>query len=77
MPVASALEAALRRDRFVVVGGLIGIILLAWFHLLRGAGMDLRAMGDMSMPMAAMPWSGTPVSARSTSPVVAAPLARC
>ena len=57
MPVASALEAALRRDRFVVVGGLIGIILLAWFYLLRGAGMDLRAMGDMSMPMAATPWS--------------------
>ena len=57
MPVASALEAALRRDRVVVVGCLIGIIFLAWFYLLQGAGMDLRAMGNMSMPMAAPPWS--------------------
>jgi predicted metal-binding membrane protein len=56
MSGASALEHVLRRDRAVVVGGLIGVILLSWVYLLRGAGMDMHAMGGMAMPMAT-PWS--------------------
>lgn len=51
---ASALEYVLRRDRVVVIAGLLGVLLLSWLYLLHGAGMDMRAMGDMAM---AMPWS--------------------
>ncbi|MFZ1426883.1 MAG: DUF2182 domain-containing protein [Geminicoccaceae bacterium] len=61
----SILEAALRRDRQVVVGALALVTLVAWIWLLAGAGMD---MGDMGMPemgapsaiagqMAAPPWN--------------------
>ena len=37
-----------------MIAGLLGVILLSWLYLLHGAGMDMRAMGDMAM---AMPWS--------------------
>jgi predicted metal-binding membrane protein len=44
----------LRRDRALVIAGLLGVILLSWLYLLRGAGMDMHAMGDTAM---ATPWS--------------------
>lgn len=53
MTGASALEHVLRRDRVLVVGGLLGVVLLAWLYLLLGAGMDAHGMAGMAMPMAA------------------------
>ncbi|UCC13506.1 MAG: DUF2182 domain-containing protein [Gammaproteobacteria bacterium] len=50
-------EAIARRDRLVVISGLVLITLLAWIYLLSGAGMDMDMDGmdpDMVMPM---PWS--------------------
>ncbi len=48
----SALEALLKRDRLLVIGGLVGVILLAWAYLLAGAGMGMNAfeMTAMSTP---------------------------
>ncbi len=57
MSDASTLEYVLRRDRAVVIGSLLGVILLSWLYLLRGAGMDMQSMGDMVMPRSMMPWS--------------------
>jgi predicted metal-binding membrane protein len=57
----SLLERALRRDRAIVVAGLLAVVALAWIELLRQvAAMDAMAgvdamsgmtMGDMAMPM--------------------------
>ena len=48
----SPLEAVLKRDRLVVIGGLAGVIALAWAYILLGAGMDMSAleMTRMSAP---------------------------
>lgn len=48
----SPLESVLKRDRLVVVGGLAGVIVLAWIYILLGAGMDMSAieMTSMSTP---------------------------
>lgn len=43
------LEWALRRDRRVVLGGLVAAIVLSWAYLLAGAGMDI------DMPMSSSP----------------------
>ncbi len=49
------LEAALRRDRAVVLAGLAAVVTLAWAYLLRAAG-DMGAMaGEMTMAPA-RPW---------------------
>ncbi len=40
----TALEAVLKRDRLVVIGGLAGVIVLAWIYILLGAGMDMSAL---------------------------------
>lgn len=62
------LEAALRRDRQIVIAALVLVTLAAWIWLLAGAGMESggTAMSDMAMPemgapaahsrMAAPPW---------------------
>lgn len=50
-----SLEDLVRRDRAVVAAGLVGVILLAWFYLVR-VGRDMQGM-DMVAPMAmAAPW---------------------
>ncbi len=48
----SPLEAALKRDRMVVIGGLAGVVALAWIYILLGAGTDMTAseMTRMSQP---------------------------
>jgi predicted metal-binding membrane protein len=56
-PDRSALETLLRRDRALVACGLAAVVALAWLHLLRGAGTEMREMEDMVMPMAGEPWS--------------------
>ncbi|MDX1575204.1 MAG: DUF2182 domain-containing protein [Kiloniellales bacterium] len=52
MAIDTALEAVLKRDRLVVIGGLAGVIALAWVYILLGAGMDMGAleMTRMSTP---------------------------
>jgi len=57
MSEVSALEYMLHRDRAVVIGSLLSVILLSWLYLLQGAGMDMQSMGDMVMPRSMMPWS--------------------
>ncbi len=43
VPINSSIEAVVRRDRLVVVFGLITVIVLAWVFLLAGAGMGMSA----------------------------------
>jgi len=52
---ASAFTALLRRDRAIVLGGLIFVIVLAWVYLLLGAGVGMETMdmgGGQMMAMA-------------------------
>jgi predicted metal-binding membrane protein len=53
------LHALLRRDRAVVLGGLVAVIMLAWGYLLLGAGiaMDEMDMGGGQIMMMAPPWT--------------------
>jgi predicted metal-binding membrane protein len=53
MQDASVLEAILRRDRLIVILGVITVVVLAWMYLLMGAGMGMNAL-EMSMPN--RPW---------------------
>jgi predicted metal-binding membrane protein len=47
-----ALEAVLKRDRVVVIAGLIAVSTVSWFYTLAGAGLEMDAMpGDMVMAM--------------------------
>lgn len=52
----SILERALRRDRVLVVFGLLVVVVLSWAYLLTGAGM-MQEMGSRLMPMSTGPWS--------------------
>ncbi|MEP7057534.1 MAG: DUF2182 domain-containing protein [Caldimonas sp.] len=54
MAVGSLIDAALRRDRLLVVACLLFVVVLAWAYLFSGAGM-MQAMGDMLMPMSTGP----------------------
>jgi predicted metal-binding membrane protein len=49
------LSALLRRERMLVLAALLAVILLAWSHLLLGAGIEMEQMemgGGQMMPMA-------------------------
>src|SRR5262249_33768743 len=48
--VSSLLEAALRRDRTVVVIALIAVIFLSWLWVALGAGMEMSAVEMTRMP---------------------------
>ncbi len=48
MTEPSALEAVLKRDRLIVLAGLIGVTALAWLYLV---DMAAGGMGGMRMPM--------------------------
>ncbi|WP_445504678.1 DUF2182 domain-containing protein [Microvirga sp. G4-2] len=56
MSETSVLASVLRRDRLIVIGGLLGVVALSWLYLFQRTGMDMQAMGDMVMPMTPMPW---------------------
>ena len=43
------LEAVLRRDRWVLVGGLVTVVVMAWAWLLAGAGMQMSAVEMTAM----------------------------
>jgi predicted metal-binding membrane protein len=45
----SVLEAALRRDRIIVISALVAVVVLAWGYLLVGAGMSTHEMTGMPM----------------------------
>lgn len=49
MPTTSPLEAIVKRDRVVVLGGLGLVVLLSWFYILAGAGMNMDMAGGMAM----------------------------
>lgn len=50
------LEGVLRRDRALVIGGLLIVVVLSWSYLLAGAG-TMQEMDGMLMPMSAGPWT--------------------
>lgn len=56
MTTGSLIEGVLRRDRLLVVFGLLLVVVLSWAYLLAGAGM-MQEMGDMLMPMSAQLWT--------------------
>ena len=53
--MATSLQATIRRDRTVVLSGLVGITVLAWIYMFYLAGNmgDTSSMGNMGMEMAA------------------------
>lgn len=55
MASAPLIQRALRRERVLVVTGLLVVIALSWVYLLTGAG-TMQEMGDMLMPMSSGPW---------------------
>jgi predicted metal-binding membrane protein len=48
--MTGALEAVLRRDRVVVIGALIAVIVLSWAWIVLGAGMGMSAIDMTTMP---------------------------
>jgi predicted metal-binding membrane protein len=46
------LESVLRRDRTIVVGALIGMVLLSWTYVLAGAGTGMPALSMSGLPTA-------------------------
>jgi len=46
----------LRRDRLVVVVGLVAVVTLAWTYLVIGAGMNTEMMAEMP-DLEPMPWT--------------------
>lgn len=62
----TALEAVLRRDRIIVVAGLVVVIALAWAWILLGAGTGMNAtdmlpgLGKSGMPGMMVPAAWTP-----------------
>jgi predicted metal-binding membrane protein len=48
----TVLEAVLRRDRQIVASALIAVIAMAWFWILRGAGIGMSAMDMILAPSA-------------------------
>ncbi len=57
MSPSGAIEAAVRRDRLIVIGGLAAIVVIAWVYILTGAGMGMSAL-DMTSPPAVAAASG-------------------
>lgn len=49
MASSTALEAVLKRDRVIVIAGLVGVIVLAWIYILVGAGMGMSAFEMTAM----------------------------
>ena len=50
------LAAALRRDRLLVIAGLLLVVFLCWAYLFMGAG-SMEEVGGMLMPMGSGPWT--------------------
>ena len=65
MQETSVLEAILRRDRLIVIAGLVTVIVLSWGYILMGAGMSMTAF---EMSTLSLPWQGSPETAMSSHP---------
>jgi len=57
MSGSTMLESVLKRDRTVVIGGLVAVSVVAWVYILSGAGMGMSAF-----EMARMSSSGAPMT---------------
>jgi predicted metal-binding membrane protein len=56
-PRASPLDALLRRDRLIIVAGLVALTVLAWVYIVwMASAMETGQMADMAMPYL-RPWS--------------------
>ena len=54
MQETSVLEAVVKRDRAIVITGLVVVIALAWMYILQGAGTGLTAFEMSSSPCPAV-----------------------
>lgn len=54
---SSTLEYLLRRDRYIVAGGLAAVTAASWIYVLTGAGMDQQMHSSMSTMSTSMPWT--------------------
>ncbi len=52
MSEASVFELVLKRDRLIVIAGLVTVITLSWIYILLGAGMKMTALEMTAMTMA-------------------------
>jgi len=80
MPGSNMLESVLKRDRTVVVAGLVAVSVLAWAYILAGAGMGMSAFemtrmsgGGAPMPMDKGGMAGMSGMATMTMPAVWTP----
>lgn len=65
MPETSVVEAVVKRDRVIVILGLLVVIALAWLYLLQGAGMGMTAV---EMSSATLPWQSSSAMTMPTHP---------
>lgn len=56
MRESSILEAVLKRDRFIVISGLVTVMVLSWIYILLGAGMGMSAFEMSSLRL---PWQAS------------------
>ncbi len=66
MTASRAIEAMVRRDRLIVIGGLAAVVIIAWIYILTGAGMGMSAL-DMTSPPAVAAASGESSGAMAMS----------
>ncbi len=46
---SSIIETVVKRDRLILIGGLVAVVLLSWVYILAGAGMDMTAFEMTAM----------------------------
>jgi predicted metal-binding membrane protein len=70
MQPSSVLESVLERDRTIVIGGLVTVIVLAWLYILMGAGMGMSAfeMTTATLPGASPQMDMAGKGSRMSSP---------
>ena len=70
VPDTTILETVLRRDRWVVIGALVGVIVVAWIWIILGAGTGMNAVAMTQM--AGMPDMDTMMERAAWTPGYAA-----
>jgi predicted metal-binding membrane protein len=63
-----AIEAMVRRDWLIVIGGLAIVVAIAWTYILSGAGMGMSAF-DMTLPPAVSTGSGITMATSALPPM--------
>jgi predicted metal-binding membrane protein len=46
---SSIIETVVKRDRLILIGGLVAVVLLSWVYILAGVGMDMTAFEMAAM----------------------------